>query len=486
MSAFGWPGRSIRLPVNLDTAAQIRTRATPGIIWIELTSRCPFDCVFCSRKLLRGNGQHMDFDMLRKLIEEIGHPDIIRLNYSGESSHYPHIVEACELASTTGARVELVTALASLPWNKVERLARAGLSRLTVSLHTLDVKRFNDVYRFSSIDEMRARIERIIECNAAAERPMEVDFAFVAMRRNLCDLCSIADYASSLGIARIDIHPVIRRDPISETFEEELDNDRLKPSFLADLRASINEAQRDHPGISFNVSTPEWKDRLPLGDDACAHPWPLQSPAQILGCEQDPWNTVHILAGGEVVSCEVRDQIIMGRLGEQSFGDIWNSQSYIAFREDHFHARDAKCRACPYKIAARPSRFPSVVLAPDRGRSALVYGWHHGEHDSAFWSYPSAKLALFAEGSTRLKFRCLLPPGEGAFNTLTLKANGVVLRTWRNEGADIIDACLEKRMHADGQVILELDTSQAFYPQQRGGGVDSRSLGVALLEASLI
>lgn len=486
MSVLEWPRRSIRLPVNCETPAQIKAKAMPGIVWIELTSRCPFDCIFCSRKLLRGKGQHMDFDMLRKLIEEIGHPDIIRLNYSGESSHYPHIVEACELASATGARVELVTALASLPWHRVEGLARAGLSRLTISLHTLDENRFNDIYRFSSVDEMRARIERIIEFTEASEDPMEVDFAFVAMQRNLCDLRSIADYASEIGVTRIDIHPVIRRDPISETFDEELDDGRLKPSFLAHLRASIHDVERDHSRISFNVSTPEWKDRLPLSNDACAHPWPLLSPAHILGCEQDPWNTVHILAGGEVVTCEVRDQIIMGRLGEQGFSDIWNSQAYVAFRDNHFYARDAKCRTCPYKFAAKPGRFPSSVLTPDQGRSALVYGWHHGEQGEVFWSHKHAKLALFAEGVARLKFRCLLPPGEGTSNTLTLKANGIVLQTWKNDSANMIDVLLEKRIHADGQVILELEISHAFCPQQRGTGADSRSLGVALLEASLI
>ena len=485
MSIFEWPKHSIRLPANLDTLAQIRTRAMPGIVWIELTSRCPFDCIFCSRKLLRGKGQHMDFDMLKRLIDELGHPDIIRLNYSGESSHYPFIVEACELTSATGARVELVTAVASLPWHRVEGLSRSGLSRLTISLHTLDENRFSDIYRFSSVHEMRARIERIVELTGTIKGPMEVDFAFVAMQRNLGDLSSIADYASTLGITRIDIHPVIRRDPIPETFDEELDGNRLKPSFLSNLRTTIESVEQQHPEISFNVSTPELKDHMPLGEDACSYPWPLQSSAQIHSCEQDPWNTVHILAGGEVVTCEVRDQVIMGRLGEQSLREIWNNQSYAAFRDEHFHARDAKCRTCPYKFAAKPRHFPSIVVAPTQGRSALVYGWHGGEHGSVFWSQKQARLALFAKGAAQLKFRCLLPPGEGTSNTLTLKANGLILQTWNNDSANMIDAHLETQIQADGQVILELETAHTFCPQQRGCGADTRNLGVALLEASL-
>lgn len=485
MTIFAWPQRTLALPPNQDSPARLRTRAMPGVVWIELTSRCPFDCIFCSRKLLRGNGQHMKFEMLEKLLAELGQPQIIRLNYSGESSHYPHIVEACELASATGARVELVSALASLPWHRVERLAQAGLARLTVSLHTLDEQRFGEIYRFSNVREMRARIERIAELSKHASRPMELDFAFVAMRRNLGDLAAVADYAAALGITRIDIHPVIRRDPIPETFEEELDGERLKPSFLAELRQAIEATRQNHAAISFNVSTPELREPAPLGEDACAYPWPLQSAAQIHGCEQDPWNTVHVLAGGEVVSCEARDQIVLGRLGEQSFAEIWNSQPYAQFRDDYFHARDEKCRGCPYKFAAKPRQLPRIVLAPDHGRSALVHGWHSDEGEAVFWSRREARLALSASGPARLTFRCLLPPGAGGANRLSLKANGVLLKTWSNPGTGMMDVRLERRIQAEGQIVLELETSQAFCPQERGGSADTRRLGVALLEASL-
>jgi len=72
--------------------AQARTAQLPRVLWIELTSRCPFDCVFCSRRLLRGAGRHLDFDLYRRLIAELDAPEIVRLNYSGESAHYPHLV----------------------------------------------------------------------------------------------------------------------------------------------------------------------------------------------------------------------------------------------------------------------------------------------------------------------------------------------------------------------------------------------------------
>ena len=68
----------------------------PRVLWIELTSRCPFDCIFCSRKTLRGAGRHMDFGLCRRILDQLRNPEVIRLNYSGESIHYPRLAEAID------------------------------------------------------------------------------------------------------------------------------------------------------------------------------------------------------------------------------------------------------------------------------------------------------------------------------------------------------------------------------------------------------
>ena len=67
------------------------------MLWVELTSKCPFDCIFCSRKLDRGAGEHMDFEMFRRLVAELESPQVIRLNYSGESAHHPRLADAIRL-----------------------------------------------------------------------------------------------------------------------------------------------------------------------------------------------------------------------------------------------------------------------------------------------------------------------------------------------------------------------------------------------------
>src|ERR1700722_10538646 len=120
---------------------------TPRILWVGLTSKFPFDCVFCSRKALRGAGAHMPYALYESLVRQVANPRIFRLNYSGESTVYPDLIPAIQLARSSRAFVELVTALASAPDALLAELAASGLNRLTVSIHTTDPERYDAIYR---------------------------------------------------------------------------------------------------------------------------------------------------------------------------------------------------------------------------------------------------------------------------------------------------------------------------------------------------
>ena len=474
-----------RRPPALDALdpAQARTAPLPRVLWIELTSRCPFDCVFCSRRLLRGAGRHLDFDLYRRLIAELVAPEIVRLNYSGESAHYPHLVEACALAAATGAEVELVTALAALPEHRVDALAHSGLSRLTVSLHALDPALFQAIYRFSDVDAMRRRIERVIELAPDAPRPLTIDFAFVAMQRNLDELPRVAAYAASLGLRRLAVHPVIRRDPIEETFDAELDGDRLRPEFLGALRARVAATAAQFPDLRIEASTPELGQSAPLDARPRYFPGTLPDAARIHGCDQDPWDTVHILADGAVVSCEERDRVVLGRLTEQSLRTIWHGAAYKRFRADYAAARDAQCRRCPYKRAALAQPPPQRIAADGHGAEGLLDGWYDDGDAALRWARAQSALQLAAHGPGRLRVSGLLPEGAGTANRLAVALNGAPLASVRHAGRGMKRFEISQRVLAPGTLQLGFRTQQTFCPRERGAGEDTRRLGFGLIEA---
>src|SRR5258708_22481393 len=136
---------------------------TPRILWVELTSKCPVECVFCSRQLRRGAGQHLPFDVYSSLLDSLVDPRKFILNYSGESTVYPDLIAAIERARFTGAFVELVSVMATAPETLLGPLSRIGLNRLTVSVHATDNETFAADYRHSTFDTLRASLERFMD-----------------------------------------------------------------------------------------------------------------------------------------------------------------------------------------------------------------------------------------------------------------------------------------------------------------------------------
>ena len=50
---------------------EVLTSPVPRILWMELSSKCPFDCIFCSRKTLHGNGEFMEMSLYRQLLRSL-------------------------------------------------------------------------------------------------------------------------------------------------------------------------------------------------------------------------------------------------------------------------------------------------------------------------------------------------------------------------------------------------------------------------------
>ena len=475
-------------PPEVPLADEI-TCDLPRVLWIELTSRCPFDCIFCSRKTLRGAGNHMDFELYRRILDQLRNPEIIRLNYSGESIHYPRLAEAIELAHGTGARTELVSAFASAPRRPLESLVTRGLDRLTVSLHTTASTQFEEIYRYSSLDDLRVKLAlllRLREERGTAKPSLE--FAFVAMHRNLDQLLPIAEFARECGVRAIRVFPVIRRDEIPCRFDQELEDGRLRASFQREIWETVERVRQLCPDIQFGVTPAETLDEPVLGP----HPRPctgaLPPGGRIYSCEQNPWDTAHILANGDVVVCEVHDKASMGNLNDVPLEQLWHGPKYSAFRRRYADGEDPVCCRCPYKIAYAPSAMRCCVEAGDGMSYQLARGWHLPADEVAIWGKPHCWMVLKGNGhGARLRIQGALPPGhDGSSNTLALRAGGRYLGSVENPSGSMLafDSAFTLPGDAD-TVTIECSTSAVCRPADQGGSPDERELGFALIRATI-
>jgi MoaA/NifB/PqqE/SkfB family radical SAM enzyme/GT2 family glycosyltransferase len=461
----------------------MRPARTPRILWVELTSKCPFDCVFCSRKSRRGAGEHMPYAVFEQLVAQVEHPRKFLLNYSGESTVYPKLISAIRLARSTGAAVELVTALGAAGSSLLAKLSRSGLTRLTVSLHAASEARFAAIYRHGSLADVRAKLRRFLALARCAETPLAVDLAFVAMQRNLDELAGVAAFARELGLRSISIFPVIRRDEIPVSFPELDATGAATGSFRTAVARAIERVRVDHPSVNLTVCNPRFTmDDEPLGETPSPCPGVLPAGAQIHSCEQNPWETVHVLANGDVVACEVHDQRALGNIARQTLAEIWHGEAYGRFRAAYRGGSLAECRSCPWKTAWVPGPLRSEILGA-RGRSAQMgYGWHEPAGEPHVWASQEAVAMLQPRpGSSVLHVHGVLPPGPDGFNRLEVRCNGIPVGDVVNKDRQMLEFGVNLKCQVRASEPWEIEFRTAHVYLAAG---DQRDLGFAFCMAA--
>jgi GT2 family glycosyltransferase/MoaA/NifB/PqqE/SkfB family radical SAM enzyme len=413
------------------------------------------------------------------------------LNYSGESTVFPELIPAIQAARTTGAYVEMVSVMATAPESLLGPLSQSGLNRLTVSVHATDAEKFREIYRHGSFATLRSRLETFLRlCRASSDANRAapvVDLAFVAMDSNLAELSSVASLARELELHDITIFPVMRRDEIPEPFVGELAPGGLrKPEFESRMRTVVSAVAQSHPEVRLTVSneSPAARDSR-LGEVPAPYPHPLPAGAFIHSCEQNPWETAHVLSNGDVVACEVLDKTPLGNLFKQSMDEIWHGPEYQSFRARYRRGEISECHTCAWKIAYLPGSRNSEIIAARGLNAQLLYGWHTPDGENHIWSSQQAAAMLAPRpGSRILHLSAMLPPGTPDNpNQLTIHLNGTQIGQVTNPWEEIMPFGLDFAVGASEKEpwVLEFRTAHVYRPSERGTGSDQRNLGFALM-----
>ena len=478
-----------RSPADFAVDPDLITTPIPKILWIELTSKCPFDCIFCTRRTRFGAGRHLDFEIYRKIIAELEEPDFIGLNYSGESIYYPRLLEAIQLAAATGAPTELVTAFSTIPEPLLHGIVESGLDRLAISLHTMDPGQYQAIYKFGSLDLLRRRVADFLEFKArlGLQKP-RLDFCFVAMSENLDQLPAVAEYARATGAPELSIHPIIGRHLVPHDFSRELQGIQLRGGFKDALRNAVAALRAARPDFTVNVLNPDLDPHPRLSHTPGYYSPLLPAGARIHSCDQSPFESVHILSSGNVVVCEVHDEVSLGDLHEQSLRDIWHGPRYREFRRRYIDGAVPACRGCVWKQAYLPGPFLPAIVAADGMTPQLLRGWHNHDGNGIIWGKKRSLLVLAnPRHKKRLRIAGILPHAPDApVNSLAFSCNHMPIGAIQNSSAEFagFDTTLSLPESAEA-LYIELATSHLFRPSLHAASSDSRDLGAGLTRAEV-
>ena len=105
-------------------------------IYLEVTSRCNYRCVYCPHPTMVREKRHLDFELGRLALRQVAEDGIgadIHLNYLGEPLMYPRFFELAEEAARLGLRTHTITNGSLLSAQRIERLAASPLSSIKIS-----------------------------------------------------------------------------------------------------------------------------------------------------------------------------------------------------------------------------------------------------------------------------------------------------------------------------------------------------------------
>ena len=273
--------------------------ALPAIWQVELTNRCPYQCIGCPRQFMTRPQGDMAFSTFKACVSAVeSHQRDVRpigLHHFGESLLHPDVVRFVDFASARG----VPTCLACNPDQLFPELSagliRAGLSRITFSLDGLDTP----------------TLQRIRGPAASYERAAAGVLDFLAARSRLSADCEVRIQMIAYRINRDQW----------ERFEQQWEP--------YDVFCYVKKF------------------------DAWTHPdmAALGAEPMVVHCTY-PHRFVVVLWDGRIVPCchDCDGELVMGTIRD-GLSNVWHSESYDRFRRQFNHGTlpgDHLCRRCAW------------------------------------------------------------------------------------------------------------------------------------------
>lgn len=284
----------------------------PEVFNIEVTNSCPMDCVMCPRKYMKRKVGFMDFNLYKKIIDQLsGYTYAVWLHHFGESLLHPKIEKFIEYAKEKDIKTQLSINPVLLNPKNIEKIL--NLDYLHISLDGTTEETYKKL-RGKNADYSKA-VKAIFEFLKNKQRPYTT-LAIIRMKETEKELEAFKKQWKDSGINKVEVKEFITWDGSIKKIHK--------------LASEFSEAYKK------NLSYP------------CVR----------------PWHRITILWDGRVVPCcyDYDGKYLLGDLNNQTLKEIWNSQEMIELRKQHI-LNDLKdnqlCKNCKEKYG-----MPSSNLYP--------------------------------------------------------------------------------------------------------------------------
>lgn len=249
---------------------------------------------------------------------------MVNLSGHGETLLHPNFMEMLEKVIRAGCRVRFQTNGTILTPQKIEKIIRAGVEEIAISIDAATPELFERIRRRARLDKILQNIRLINETKKRlrTDRP-QLGFEFVAMRQNIHEFPSVVRMAGELEVVNFTVAELVE---YNLTRGQSLANDPLMAEWVPEAEAEARKwgiYLRLPPHIpgrgvadSASNAVPAYKGLRKTCKEPWQHMWFfLRSGDQI----------------GQIQPCCVIHESY-GDLCVQSFKEVWFGPKYEALR----------------------------------------------------------------------------------------------------------------------------------------------------------
>jgi MoaA/NifB/PqqE/SkfB family radical SAM enzyme len=319
----------------------------PRSIYIEPTSRCNEFCQQCPRTLLsREDDRDLSYDNFRYIVDQFPVLERVVLHGLGEPLLNKELPRMISYLKARGTYVLFNSNGIALTEKRGQSLIDAGLDEYRLSMDGSSRETYAHVRGVDAFDKIWRNIRAFTKMQRAQDvsKPA-VSLWFTAMRENLHELPGLIELASDAGIPEVHMQRLVYFEEGLAASEQSLF--RRSSEEELDIVRKSEELCKEH-GIFFSAAgTATPIDSLTR--DFGERPWS--------GCRR-PYTLTYITSSGNVLSCcfapfghknarEYKEERVLGNIFEASMTDIWQGETYQAFRRAFESHQPAKhCAQC--------------------------------------------------------------------------------------------------------------------------------------------
>jgi radical SAM protein with 4Fe4S-binding SPASM domain len=309
-------------------SADVDDPPLPPHLQLEITSACNLRCVMCLvryRPPVNKLAGAMPLDLFRRLVDDVPTLKMLTLQGLGEPLLSPYLLDMIRIAVERRIRVGFNSNATLLTGRRAAELVDSRVDWLHVSLDGASAAAYEKVRDGASFDAVRTNLAGLVRTKreAGSATPW-IRVVFVAMRDNVDELPALVRLLGRIGVDELRVqnlsHSFSDTDPAGG-YREIRD-------FTADqaLWAADDVARAAHCFAEARQVARDTGLRLRL---------PSLTAADGEGGCSWPWTAAYVTSAGVVQPCCMvmgDDRVVLGRLTEQSFPDIWYGGAYREFR----------------------------------------------------------------------------------------------------------------------------------------------------------